>query len=43
VLDDKIRRGPDAEDEARSGGWMDAAAELTDPAGQSFTEPRQEA
>jgi cytochrome d ubiquinol oxidase subunit I len=45
VLDDKIRRGPDAEDEAQGaqGGWMDAAAELADPAGRSFTEPRPEA
>ena len=38
-----VRRGPDGEDEAQAGGWMDAAAELADPAGHSFTEPREEA
>jgi cytochrome d ubiquinol oxidase subunit I len=42
VLDSKIRRGPDEADEPREGGWLGAAAELADPAGRSFTEPRQE-
>jgi cytochrome d ubiquinol oxidase subunit I len=45
VLDSKIRRGPDEPDQppdTAGGGWLDAAAELADPAGSSFTEPRQE-
>jgi len=41
VLDDKLRRGPGEDDEPRGGGWLGAAAELADPAGRSFTEPRE--
>jgi cytochrome d ubiquinol oxidase subunit I len=45
VLNDKIAHGPDEEETParKSGGWLDAASQLADPAGGSLTEAKESA